>query len=162
MNKGFFLLVIGLFFGFGGGFLTAVSTGSELSGHDHSTHGVPGHTDHAQPHHHAKLDVSNAESVPGISLVLHADGPESGNLEMKLTNFRFSPENVNGAHVPGEGHAHIYVNGEKIARAYGPWFHIGHLPPDAEIKVTLNANSHEELAIGDQVIAATISAPGEG
>ena len=38
------------------------------------------------------------------------------NLEAKVSNFRFAPEDVNTAAKPGEGHAHLNVNDKKIAR----------------------------------------------
>ena len=36
----------------------------------------------------------------------------------------FAPENVNQADVDGQGHAHIYVDGEKVSRVYGERFHL--------------------------------------
>lgn len=71
------------------------------------------------------------------------------NLRLKTTNFEFSPENANGPHQAGEGHAHLYVNGKKRARLYGRWFHIDRLPPGrVALTVTLNSNDHRPLAVG--------------
>ncbi|MBL4751894.1 MAG: hypothetical protein JKX71_15185 [Amylibacter sp.] len=43
MQKPLALLIIGLFFGFGLGFLFAAANGITLNGHDHNAHS---HTDH--------------------------------------------------------------------------------------------------------------------
>ena len=68
-------------------------------------------------------------------------------------------ERSGGDHVAGEGHAHVYVDGEKIARLYGPWLHIPSLSPGAVVEVTLNANDHRPLAIGSGRIADRVGVP---
>lgn len=74
-----------------------------------------------------------------------------------VTNFAFAPEAVNSSHTPGQGHAHIYVNGVKIARTYASWFHLSALPKgEHEVRMTLNANDHSQLAINDQPVEATL------
>lgn len=152
MPKTFIFLIIGLFFGFGGGFLVAASTGVEMEGHDHSDPAQ--HDDMAMDHGdgHAGMDHDKLIEVEGaapvLSVTLHADGANSRNLEIAVTNFEFAPGAVNGANTPGAGHAHIYVDGIKLARTYGPWFHISDLPEgEHEIRVTLNANDHSQLAV---------------
>ncbi len=73
-------------------------------------------------------------------------------------NFRFSPENASTADVPGEGHAHVYVNGTKLARLYGNWMHIGDLPKgEVEVSVSLNANSHSPLMVDDEPVSAMVT-----
>ena len=70
--------------------------------------------------------------------------------------WRWTPDNVDGDHVPGEGHAHIYVDGVKIDRVYGPeattWRTLE--PGERQIRVTLNANSHEELTYNGKSVEA--------
>jgi len=64
--------------------------------------------------------------------------------------------------VDGEGHAHVYVDGEKVGRAYGEWFHLkGVAPGDREIRVTLQTNGHSEYAVDGQPVQAvtTLSVP---
>lgn len=159
MPKTFAFLLIGLFFGAGFGFLLAATTGAELAGHGHATAGVV--HDHAAHDHgttgpdHAKLtDVTGP--TPQLTLSLHPDGPQSRNLHIEITNFTFAPEAVNGPHAPGQGHAHVYLNGVKIARTYGPWIQLDALPPGRhEIRVTLNANDHSQLSLNGTPIEAT-------
>lgn len=98
---------------------------------------------------HGLLDVSQDSIVPQIDeLVVTKDAMSGWNLFIKTSNFRFTPQNVNQAHQVGEGHAHLYINGQKFARIYSPFFHLPDLAGDQnELKVTLNANGHENLAI---------------
>ncbi len=154
MSKPLLLLSIGLLLGMGGGFLLASATyqappSSDASAHDHSAH------DHGNSTEHTRLtDVSGP--VPTLILTLHPDGRQSRNLHIGVTNFTFAPGAVNGPHVPGQGHAHIYVNNIKIARAYGAWMQLAALPKGTHtIRVTLNANDHTALAIGGAPIEAT-------
>ena len=79
------------------------------------------------------------------------------------TGFTFAPEKVNTTHVPGEGHAHLYVDGVKLRRVYGPWAHVEGLSSGMhEISVTLNANTHEEYAVDGQSITAAATVHVEG
>lgn len=156
MPKSLFLLFIGLFFGIGIGFLIALSSGAQLQGHDHA--GDAAH-DHAAHDHSAGAHDTLVEAGADIrlSLELHPDGPQSRNLHIRTTNFTFAPEAVNGPHVPGQGHAHIYVNGIKLARAYSPWMQLQALPKgDHVVRVTLNANDHGLLAVNGQPLEATL------
>ena len=156
MPKRFIMLIIGLFFGAGGGFLLAAANDATLSGHDHAQdHGAIETSSHD---HSAFLEIPSDQAAPTITAQLHDDGPGSWNLHVITTNFTFAPQNVNGAHVPGEGHAHIYIDGVKLARIYGPWFHLSDVPENAkELRVTLNANSHETLSFNNAPIEARVS-----
>ena len=139
------MLLIGVFFGTGLGFLLAAPSNPS---HDHASH------DHSIMHD-ALIDAG--DPAPTITLLLTPEDGGGANLHMMTKNFRFAPKAVNGPHQPGEGHAHIYIDGTKIDRAYSPWVHIGDIPDDAQmLTVTLNANDHSALATGDQPITATI------
>ena len=147
------LLLIGLLFGMGLGVLLAAGSGMmshQDMVHDHSAH------DHGGGMDHSKLtDVTG--SAPQLEITLHPDGPQSRNLHIQANNFTFSPEGVNGPHIPGEGHAHIYVNDVKVARAYGPWMQLQALPKGTHrVRVTLNANDHSQLTVNGAPIEATL------
>jgi len=158
MAKPLAFLGIGLFFGTGLGFLVAASSGAQLEGHDHDQ-GAAVH-DHAVHDHgtaHAVLTEAGTPA-PVLTLTLHPDGVQSRNLHIGVENFTFDPEGVNGAAVPGRGHAHLYLNGVKVARAYGPWMQLDALPVGThELRVTLNANDHTQLATDGVPIEATIA-----
>ena len=99
----------------------------------------------------------------GIVAVAEDDGGVT--VAISTENWQWAPENVNGANVAGAGHAHIYVDGVKINRVYGPYYHIKGLPPgEREISVTLNANDHSGLLVDGQPVEAvtTITVPAAG
>ncbi len=164
MPKTLIFLIIGLFFGAGLGFLTAVTSGAQLEGHDHGSaahdhaahnHGDGDHSDHAGHAGHGQMIEAEAP-VPTLMLHILPDGAQSRNLHIMTQNFTFSPTGVNGDHVPGEGHAHIYVNGVKQPRAYSEYVHLDALPKGThDIRVTLNGNTHGYLAVDGVPIEAT-------
>ncbi len=100
-------------------------------------------------HAHEPIDVAAWPTVPKVTLTLHSDSLAGFNAEITTENFAFAPQHVNGAVVPNEGHAHIYVDGKKHARVYGNWFHVpGELfaaHGTHTVVVTLNANDHSDL-----------------
>ena len=113
----------------------------------------------ADDHAHAQVVETSDMSVGVTAEVDPIDGI---NVHISPTGFSFAPERVNQADIDGEGHAHIYVDGEKVSRVYGERFHLkGVGPGEHEIRVTLNANSHGEYAVDGQPVQAVtqISVP---
>ncbi|MCR9145991.1 MAG: hypothetical protein NXH74_02195 [Rhodobacteraceae bacterium] len=151
------VLLIGTLFGTGFGFLLGAATAPGPDGrntmdaaHDHAAHDHDGGA-------HATLRAFDGPA-PDLTLRLYPDGDQSRNLHIGVTGFTFDPEGVNGAHVPGHGHAHVYLNGVKQARAYGPWVQLHALPRGTHaIRVTLNANDHSQYAISGQPVEATVN-----
>lgn len=143
------LLVIGLVFGATAGFLAAGGLGP--SSHDHDSHYDEGHD-------HATTTLWQGEA-PRLDLILLPDIGTAQNLNIRTTNFIFAPEQVNGPITPNTGHAHIYINGKKVMRAYSAWVHLPEVPSGATIRVTLNANDHTHWAIDDQPLATEVTAP---
>ena len=129
--------------------------------HDHSAHGVVGHGDAdaaSDGHMHGKIDVSGEEKAPDLEIAMTRDAVSGWNLQISTTHFRFAPYNANGKHVMGEGHAHIYINGKKYARVYGPWFHIGALEKGVNhVEVTLNGNGHDAYVLGDKPVSRKVT-----
>lgn len=124
-----------------------------MAAHQHGAGGSSAKHDHSELH-----EVEADGPVPTISLNLAEDEGGGWNLEVATTNFLFSPGNVNGPHVAGEGHAHLYADDVKIARLYGPWFHIGSLPEGTRrISVTLNTNDHKTYGRDGQPISAEVA-----
>ena len=68
----------------------------------------------AHDHEHGMIDVSADSAIPQIDLVIHEDAMSGLNLEIITQNFRFAPEHASSDHVAGEGHAHLYIDGEKV------------------------------------------------
>ncbi len=105
--------------------------------------------------HGAPLDIDPARAPElKISAKPSDDGWE---VLLETTNFTFARDLVDGPHVAGTGHAHLYVSGIKVGRLYEPRGHIGPLPRgDHEIEVVLNTNDHRAYAVDGEPIAATL------
>ncbi len=151
MDRSIPLLLIGLVFGGGIGFFVAAANGVTLDGHTH---------DHANPAQHGAggHDAAYATSepvaypagadVPALSLSVMPDPVTGWNIHMELVNFRFAPENAGAPDASGEGHAHIYVNGVKVMRAYGDWIHLETLPQgEVTVRAALYSNDHRPIAV---------------
>jgi len=107
-------------------------------------------------HKHVKMEVPQGQAIPTVDVVVRKDSKKGWNLETKVTNFQFAPEKVNSSPLPGEGHAHLFVNGKKITRLYSSWYYLENLEPgENKIKVTLNANNHADWTSNGKVIEDT-------
>ncbi|MDN5215075.1 hypothetical protein QQ020_23540 [Fulvivirgaceae bacterium BMA12] len=105
--------------------------------------------------HHGSIDISQDAVIPRIvNIELFKDTMAGWNLHINTKDFRFSPENAGSQHIPGEGHAHLMINGKKVARIYSKWFHVPALDyPIKELEITLNANSHQVMTVNGKAIA---------
>lgn len=147
------LFAIGLVFGGGIGFVTAAGMGVTFDGHDHAN---PAHhgAGHVGMDHDTPLEVSS-DAVPQVAIALSPDPMSGYNLHVMTQNFAFAPQQASRAHTEGQGHAHVYVNGEKQGRLYGAWVHLAHLPQgEVTVEVTLNSNNHQPLFANGKAIAA--------
>jgi len=159
MERSVAMLAIGLILGGGIGFVVAAANGITLDGHDHGSHDMHGgEIGQSADHDHDELLSLPADSnAPKLDIAVAKDPVSGWNLHVMTANFRFAPDHASQPHIDGEGHAHVYVNGVKIARAYGPWMHIASLPAGtAEIKVVLTSNDHKPLAIGGTPVSASL------
>lgn len=143
-------IVVALLIGAMGGFYFGQNT-MQTSNDTHShEEGITGHA--ADGHSHDTL-VEAPDPAPTLSVVVHEDPKDGVNVELITENFTFAPQDASTEHVPGEGHAHIYVDGEKINRVYGNWYHLGGLTPgEHEIRVELSTNDHGVYAVDGEVI----------
>jgi methionine-rich copper-binding protein CopC len=113
----------------------------------------------AAGHHHDIYLHPAGTPAPTVKLEVKPDAKGGFNVHVETTNWTWAPEHVNGEAVPNEGHAHLYVDGVKVARLYGPWYHLDALTPGPhDITVTLNANNHGEYAVDENhVLKSTVS-----
>ena len=108
-------------------------------------------------HSHSEVYEVSSEEAPKVELVVSEDKKSGYNIKVIATDFVFAPENVNGENSMGEGHAHLYIDGEKVARLYSPYYHWdGSFEGNKEFKVTLNANDHSEYTVDGIPITATL------
>ena len=144
-----------------------VTIAVELSANDHRAYAVDGERlvaetvfdvpehSHDEHSHDVAESVEFAGEAPTIGLDV-VDDPKSGwNAFVTLDGFTLSPEHASGDHVDGEGHLHIYANGQKLGRLYGPATHIAALPEgDVEITVVAYTNDHRPYVVDGQPISA--------
>jgi uncharacterized surface protein with fasciclin (FAS1) repeats len=105
------------------------------------------HADGAMHDHSTPLEAS-AGPAPVVDLQIIPLDDGSYNVRVQTLNFTFAPQHVDMEPMAGEGHAHLYIDDEKIARIYGEWYHLESLPDDAQmISVALYANNHQPLAV---------------
>ena len=120
--------------------------------------GEHGHGDDASASgQHAAMAHEPMESEVPISVSITTEVDDRGGVDVQVMTegWRWTPDNVDGDHVTGEGHAHIYVDGVKIDRVYSPKYYLEPLEPgERQIRVTLNANSHEELTYNGKSVEA--------
>jgi hypothetical protein len=64
------------------------------------------------------------EAAPQATLEVRKDPTGGFNVHVVTSNFVWRPEMASMQHVPGEGHAHVYLDGQKIMRIYNEWFHL--------------------------------------
>jgi hypothetical protein len=120
----------------------------DLIGHAHSNE---------SDHDHTKLYEIN-QNVPTLEVEI-VEGIKGYAVHAKTTNFTFTPQNADLAHVDNEGHAHIYLDGVKISRMYGPWFYLAEITQkgDHTIRVELSTNDHKTYAHDGKMIDDTVT-----
>ncbi len=123
-------------------------------------------------HSHAPIGVPDGVAEPGLSLTLYKDTQDGYNLQLISRAFKLGPpprrvlsmeESMQATTDSDtgflEGHAHLYINGEKIQRIYGSDVHIPeHLIPVGtnQITVTLNNHGHMYWIINGKQVLATL------
>lgn len=108
-------------------------------------------------HDHSAIFAMDSANAPAVELQLIPLADGSYNIHVMTRNFVFTPELIDQAPVAGEGHAHLYIDGVKIARLYGEWYHLPSLPDAAEVvSVTLYANDHSAFAIDGLPVSAFV------
>ena len=118
----------------------------------HAHHGMH----HGDPS--SGIEVPEHASVPGVELGVTPDPLSGWTVETTVTDFSFTPEAAGAESRFGEGHAHLYVNGEKVARVYGKVYHLPELEPGVNrIRLTLNGNDHSPYTNDGEEIAAEIT-----
>lgn len=100
-----------------------------------------------------------AEGAPEVQLTARPDSEDGWNLQLTVKNFRFTPDSVGGAALPGAGHAHLELDGRKLARLYGPWFHLpaAQVPEGTHtLTVRLYADDHTAWAVAGKPVEGTL------
>lgn len=110
-------------------------------------------------HEHPMRPVAAGAAVPTVTHLVFPDAIDGYNIQILTENFTFTPAAINREAAQNKGHAHLYVNGRKYSRIYGPWAHLpgSALVPGANVvSVSLNANDHSEWSVGGVPITSTV------
>jgi hypothetical protein len=107
-------------------------------------------------HSYGIVEVPEGMPAPTIEIEIMPDASSGWNMQIITENFQFAPERSSLEHYPGEGHAHLYIDGTKIARVYGAWYHIDEelSSGDHQVEVTLNSNDHNLYTVKGKVVEA--------
>lgn len=146
------LFVIGLIFGTTGGFLAGGGISGMGHDHDHAGHADAGHD-------HSNMIAWENGPIPEIDLAVVADTMSGVNVHIRTSHFTMTPSAVGQDDQLGGGHAHIYVNGDKVGRVYSDWVHLPDATTGDVVRVTLNGNSHAGWMGPNGPIAAEITIP---
>lgn len=119
--------------------------GDDDHDHDH---------DHSHAHNHSLLDMG--DDAPTLTVSATQDAKSGWNVHVETTNWAWAPLAIPTDHVAGQGHGHIFVDGEQVGRVFSDWLHLPALGEGQhEITVSLNANSHEAIGSHGHAIEAT-------
>jgi len=116
----------------------------------------------AMSHGEKLIAIDDWAAQPTLNASIFRDPVSGWNLNIQTTNFTFDAAAAGRENVEGHGHAHVYVNGVKLGRVYGDWYHIGSLPQGSnDVSVSLYANDHSGLALGGAKITSTVTVTAE-
>jgi len=111
----------------------------------------------AQDHGASKIHEVQINEVPTISLDVKKDPTGGFNVQVITSNFRWTPEKASAIHVEGQGHAHVYLAGQKIIRLYNNWFHLNTFQfattsGEQLLRVELVGNDHSPITVNSDEI----------
>ncbi len=107
---------------------------------------------------HSQTFALPAEGAPTVDLQLFPLDGGGFYLRLKTLNFTFKPQDIDKAPAPRAGHAHLYLDGSKIATVGREWFYLKSLPEDAEqLSVQLYASDHSAFTVDGNPITDSLT-----
>ncbi len=98
-----------------------------------------------------------AAEAPAAALAVRAAADGGWDLTLDVANFTFAASPLEERHVPGHGHAHIYVDGQYFADFSGRTHYLPPLDPGVhEVAVGLNTIDHRAYARDGRVIVERV------
>ncbi len=111
---------------------------------------------HDHDHDHSDvIEVPEGMTIPSIDIRLEPDPKAGVNLFVDVADFEIAPLAASTEAVDGQGHLHLYVDGERIGRFYNTAMHLDLEPGDHEVTVEISANNHSPYAVDGEPIVAT-------
>ncbi|SDN60581.1 hypothetical protein [Alkalicoccus daliensis] len=96
-------------------------------------------------HDHGMIEVpEETEHPPQITAEVKEKEDGTAVLQTTVKHFVFV-RNSEGEATFREGHAHVYINGEKEGRLYGAEYPLGRVEEDLDIRVVLSTHDHRLL-----------------
>ena len=135
----------------------SISASSGHGGHQMTVENSE-HSQHSGMQKHPGMYAVPAEEPqPSIKVsVERVDGSAGWRVLSEVEDFQFNRELADGAHKPGNGHGHLYLNGLKLGRVYEPAVDFGWLPKGRHrVRVTLNTNNHQTYMVDGKPVSAT-------
>ncbi|WP_186775444.1 YHYH protein [Rubripirellula tenax] len=107
-------------------------------------------------HSHDMTETVAANSNNPPSVLLHATPNSSGiEVHLSLSNFELSSKNVDQAHIDGQGHAHLYLDGVKVTRLFDNTYQLDNVATGSHtVSVELVSNDHRVYSIAGHSIEA--------
>lgn len=114
-------------------------------------------------HQHLAKDIGD-HLVPKIALSVFRDGMDGVNLHVDLAHYTLNAPDTKlpieaCSRAQLQGHAHVFVNGEKVQRLYGQDMHIPQVWLNEgvnQIAVSLNSHEHENWTTDDKPIMSSV------
>ncbi|MFF3785104.1 cupredoxin domain-containing protein [Streptomyces sp. NPDC001933] len=109
----------------------------------------------------SRLRQVDAEGAPSVAVAVRPDSEDGWNVHLSVRNFKFTPDSVGGAALPGRGHARLFLDGHPLARLYGSWFHLpaslvrGAGKGGTELTARLYADDHTAWAVNSAPVQAS-------
>ncbi len=123
--------------------------------HGHEGVTTPNETD---PHDHAPVVLDATQTAPSVEMKLERDPYQGWNLQLVVENFELTPAGGTEQGTLDRGHAHVYVDDERVTRMYTNWLHLPTMEPGKhEVRVELGVDDHRTLwmnnaAVGDSAV----------
>lgn len=96
------------------------------------------------------IDIAGYETLPGVAMNLTQDANGNYVVEIDTKNFTWAEESDEPNFVIGEGHAHIYLDGEKVAASYSSSYVLPEMNSGLyEVRVSLVSADHQEYLINN-------------
>ncbi|WP_281558792.1 hypothetical protein [Thalassomonas sp. RHCl1] len=121
---------------------------------------MPGH-EAMMDHSHEPVAIPANLPVPKLEVALYKDEKSGFNLHLQLADFELeAPEFASKKPLSYvQGHAHLFINGQKIQRVYGQYLH---LPATLfkqginQVMVTLNNHDHKIWSRDKKQVVASV------
>ena len=113
-----------------------------------------------QIHQHSALEIPIDAAVPRIEISVERDPIDGVNVLLKIENYLMNSPIDQSADAPVlQGHAHVFVNGQKKQRLYGNAIHI---PQEwlrdgvNQVAISLNSHQHENWTKDGKSIVGSV------